>query len=140
MTSDIKLASVFDTTSPDAQGDCLKYGWLGQVMGVPPPARISRDRPPCVTPYGELGLDGSILRQFSWRNSLPQTAFGSDGTAGHLIWPSLMQTWSAQVVLAHLPLSLAFWRCRERVQDRICNFQRAERRFFFSRPYLKISG
>ena len=37
MTSDIKLASVFDTTSPDAQGDCLKYGWLGQVMGVPPP-------------------------------------------------------------------------------------------------------
>ena len=69
------------------------------------PPRISPSCPHCL----RLWLGRSIIIRLltrSLRNSLPLLLSGRMETALHLIWPSLMQTSSAQVVLAHPPWSL----------------------------------
>lgn len=71
-------ALVFDTTSPRAKGDCLKSGWLGRIMGVSPLRGSLAAALLACFPYWELGLDGSIPRQGSWRNQ-PATGWFRDG-------------------------------------------------------------
>lgn len=53
--------------------------------------------------------------------SPPWAGFGTDGTAGHLVWPSLTQDLTRAGGLG--ASSLGAGSCRERVQDRIFCFQ-----------------
>lgn len=48
---------------PKHQGDCLKSGWSGRVMGVSPLRGSLAAALLACSPYRGLGLDGSILRQ-----------------------------------------------------------------------------
>ncbi len=123
-------ALVFDITSPSARTSLTS----GEIQGRLPEVRLVG---PCHgsstpqgslaaallawSPYWELGRGGSIPRQESWRDSPPQAAFGTGGTAGHIIWPSFthsqaMRRWSWRTLRCRLALS---GRCRERVQNRL---------------------
>lgn len=100
-------ALVFDTTSPRAKGDCLKSGWLGRVMGVSPLRGSLAAALLACFPYRELGLDGSIPRQGSWRNQ-PATGWFWDGWDRWAPYLAVIYTGTVpvQVVLAHPPSAL----------------------------------
>ena len=149
MASDIKTshlcclsraALVFDTTSPSAKACAAGTSSSGQSSEprlAPPrhgsltPARISRGPPSLLDPHSGGGWDWtevSLSLTESLRYSLPSAVLRTDGTARHLIWPSLIDVGQPgcqnrtemygclrsqpcavhlQVVLAHPPESLA---------------------------------
>src|SRR5699024_9061089 len=100
----ISYAPVFDTTSPGGRATDLDRSWLHCVMGVSPPRG---SLPAALLACGWDWAEVSLSLAESLRNSPPQAVLWTDGSAWHLIWPSLMQGLSAQVVLAHPPASLA---------------------------------
>lgn len=102
----ISYAPVFDTTSPGGRATDLDRSWLHCVMGVSPPRG---SLPAALLACGWDWAEVSLSLAESLRNSPPQAVLWTDGSAWHLIWPSLMQGLSAQVVLAHPPASLALF-------------------------------
>ena len=135
MASDIKTshlcclsraALVFDTTSPSAKA-CATASWESHP-------REDLSRPPSLLdPHSGGGWDWtevSLSLTESLRYSLPSAVLRTDGTARHLIWPSLIDVGQPgcqnrtemygclrsqpcavhlQVVLAHPPESLALF-------------------------------
>ena len=98
------------TLLPQVTGRRHKRRLASPLHGTLTPGRISVGRPP----FGRTGV--SLSPTESSQNSLPQTAFGQMGTAGHLILGRfdgsllglvLFGSLLPQVVLAHLPVSLA---------------------------------
>ena len=150
MASDIKTshlcclsraALVFDTTSPSAKACAAGTGSSGQSSEprLAPPRHGSLPRqdlcrpPSLLDPHSGGGWDWtevSLSLTESLRNSLPSAVLRTDGTARHLIWPSLIDVGQPgcqnrtemygclrsqpcavhlQVVLAHPPESLALF-------------------------------
>lgn len=71
--------------------------------------REDLSQPPSLRdPHFTGGWDGTEVSPGEGHGAVspPRAAFGTDGTAGHLIWPSLTQVESVQVVLAHPPSAL----------------------------------
>ena len=103
-------SALFDTTSRAVGGNCRTA--LVRVTGISP-LRGSLRAAPIACGCGWAGVSLSLARVGPAPYSRPQceTAHhrlfcGRMGTALHLPWPSLMQTSSAQMVLAHPPASL----------------------------------
>ena len=103
----------------------LNRSWLHCVMGVSPPRG---SLPAALLACGWDWAEVSLSLAESLRNSPPQAVLWTDGTARHLIWPSLIDVGQPgcqnrtekygclrlqpcavhlQVVLAHPPASLA---------------------------------
>ena len=111
VASDIKIYDRIRHYFPDREGDASGQRLAPPLHGTLTPGRISAGRPP----FGRTGV--SLSPTESSQNSLPQTAFGQMGTAGHLIFGRfdrsgvrdilLLAALLLQVVLAHLPVSLA---------------------------------
>ena len=105
-----RFAHLHSTLLPQVTGRRNRRRLASPLHGTLTPGRISVGRPP----FGRTGVSLSLTE--SSQNSLPRTAFGQMGTAGHLILAALMEVFGdlvlfgsllPQVVLAHLPGSLA---------------------------------
>ena len=105
----VSYAPVFDTTSPGNRATI--WTAAGSTASWESHPREDLSRPPSLRgPRFTGGWDGtevSLSLTESLRYSPPQAVLWTDGSARHLVWPSWMQTQSAQVVLAHPPASLA---------------------------------
>ena len=106
-----RFTHLHSTLLPQVTGQRNRRRLASPLHGTLTPGRISAGRPP----FGRTGV--SLSPTESSQNSLPQTAFGQMGTAGHLIFGRfdrsgvrdilLLAALLLQVVLAHLPVSLA---------------------------------
>lgn len=65
-------------------------------------------QPPSLRDPHTGGWDGTEVSPGRGHGAVspPQADFGTDGTAGHLIWPSFTRSNFVQVVLAHPPSAL----------------------------------
>lgn len=114
---------LYSTLLPQTPGRRLGRRLASPLHGTLTPGRISVGR----SPFGRTGVSLSLTE--SSQNSLPRTAFGQMGTAGHLTFGRFdrsgvgdnllfLTVLLLQVVLAHPPASLASLVKRPR-QERI---------------------
>ena len=77
-----RFTHLHSTLLPQVTGQRNRRRLASPLHGTLTPGRISVGRPP----FGRTGVSLSLTE--SSQNSLPRTAFGQMGTAGHLIlWP-----------------------------------------------------
>ena len=100
---------------------------LAHITGISPLRGSLRAAPiACVCGWAGVSLcsDGVIAKQ------LARAVLGWMGTAGHLIWPSFMRVFSAQVVLAHPPYRFPFLTRTVRERIPVAGYDRRAAVFF----------